>query len=609
MKHFINKKLILLFILILLSGCAALPSRPYQHETTLSPTAKDYLQKASAVAGDKNHRYLLLAAHQLLIDNNIKDAQQLLAALNATPLNSDNLQQKRIMLARLALQKNQPRLALRELRNVKNLRNLPKNIQILYYAASIDIYLHNNNLAYSTIARISSNTLVDDPKIQLENDRIIWQNLQAFPLITLNKLFDRSSSSLLRGWFQLAIVSKQNANTPVFLASALKTWQQTYSNHPANNLLSNTNINALINPSQPLTQIALLLPLHGKFTKMGQAVKNGLMTAYYANTKKTSHPINIKIYDTSQDTDVATLYQKALQQGAQFVVGPLTKTNVLQLVKRKKTFPIPTLLLNYLTKNQSTPQNIIQIGLSSEQEAAQAAEQAWQHNVNRILILTTEGEWGNKIQRAFIAHFQQLGGRVMERTTISKTKKLAFQIAAALNINQSKARAAKLQNILGENFKKTDRRRQDINGIFFVATTPAQARQINPLLRFYYAGNLPAFSISTLYTGYPNRRRDNDLNGIYFNDIPWVLSNTQNIKNLKQPIRSLWLTNYQNNNRLYGLGVDAFTLTKLFNRLILLPNFAVNGVTGLLFLDSNNQIYSQLLPAQFEHGIPQLKNI
>ncbi len=57
----------------------------------------------------------------------------------------------------------------------------------------------------------------------------------------------------------------------------------------------------------------------------------------------------------------------------------------------------------------------------------------------------------------------------------------------------------------------------------FLAATPAQARQIKPALAFQYAGDLPVYATSHLFTGSNDPARDRELSGIRFCETPWLL--------------------------------------------------------------------------------------
>jgi uncharacterized protein len=603
MKKILFNRIVCLLFIALLGGCAQTYSNLPYSETVMSMPVKEYLQKAAQSQGKEQQNYQIQAASQLVADNNLNAAEQLLNTLGKVQLDPLAAKQKFILEARLELQRNKPKTALKKLHLVNDPMYLPKEMAVTYYTISAEAYLRGNNLAYSTIARISLNSFVEDQNVKQQNQVIIWHNLQTLSLAKLNKLLSRSNSTLLRGWIELAITARQNANHLTQLVSAIQRWQQKYPNHTANGVLPTAAAMTYVDQARIPAQIALLLPLHGKFAKMGQAVRDGFMTAFYVNAKSLPQTPNIKIYDT-EGGDVEALYSQAIQQGAQFVIGPLTKTNV-EVLAKSGNITVPTLALNYLPSDQKVSQNMIQFGLSPEQEARQAANAMWQHGINNLLIIVPQSDWGRRVNQAFMSQWQKLGGYITGSIGFVSKKDFSAEINSALNINQSKQRILGLQQLLDQKLKAVVRRRQDINGIF-LAATPAQARQIYPLLKFYYAGNIPIFSISNIYAGYPSPRNDSDLNGIYFNDMPWVLNESKYIRGLKQQIQSSWLTNYRANSRLYALGVDAYTLSLLLPRVINLPNFAINGVVGQLYLRANQQLYCQLLWARFSHGTPSL---
>jgi hypothetical protein len=447
---------------------------------------------------------------------------------------------------------------------------------------------------------MSLNSLLTNPKLLLQNRNIIWHDLQTLSLDKLNKLLSRSNSSLLRGWFELAITAKQNANQPQQLITQIFIWQQKYPNHPANNILPQKKSLLMASQFYNSSQIALLLPLHGKFATMGQAVRDGFMTAFYNNINQLTFKPDIKIYDTSQAPDINKVYAQAINNGAQFIIGPMTKNNVHKLAKHS-SIKVPTLALNYLPQDISAPPNFFQVGLSPSQAAIQAANKMWQFNTTNLLIITPKEQWNNNVQQVFIKQWQALGGKIVATLAFSSKKQLSTDIASILNIDQSKQRKKELNKLFNEKLKFSARRRQDIDGVFLIAN-PAQAQQIQPLLRFYYAGNLPIFSIEDIYRGYPNTLKDQDLNGIYFDDMPWTIVSAPEINKLKSQIQKLWPDNYRTNNRLYALGIDSFTIYQQLYRLIYLPNFALNGTTGQLTLTHNQQISRQLSWARFKDG-------
>ena len=84
---------------------------------------------------------------------------------------------------------------------------------------------------------------------------------------------------------------------------------------------------------------------------------------------------------------------------------------------------------------------------------------------------------------------------------------------------ESQNRLKRLQQLTTSNLEFTPRRRQDID-LIVLFTNSAQAKSIKPLLSYYYASKIPVYSSSHVFDG---QTKNSDLEGIIFNDMPWVL--------------------------------------------------------------------------------------
>ncbi len=285
---------------------------------------------------------------------------------------------------------------------------------------------------------------------------------------------------------------------------------------------------------------------------------------------------------------MSALYQQAIAQGADTIVGPLSKDQVSQLIKQG-AFPAPTIALNYTEMGfGSLPTHFYEYGLSARDEAEQMAEKAWQMGRSHALLIAPQNEWGQRTTQPLIARYQALGGRITDTFYYTPSSNISQGIAALLHIN-TKADREKMQD---DNNKITlaQQRRQDFDVIFIVAQ-PQMARQIVPTLKYYYADDVPVVASSAIYTGSPDPQKDADLNGVYFCDIPWVLKATHGSD--------------QQANRLYAVGIDSYTISNNISRLNLLTNFPIYGTTGALSLTAKHQIYRRLPWIQMHAGYPQ----
>jgi len=355
-------------------------------------------------------------------------------------------------------------------------------------------------------------------------------------------------------------------------------------------------------------QVALMVPLHGDLADSGKAIRNGFLAAYYYSLQHGQSNTNIKIIDTSLG-DVPSLYQQAVDNGATFVIGPLTKQNVQALVNLG-SLPATTLALNTVDNYmQYNVANLYQFGLFSLDEANQVAMQAWQEHPGRALIIVPTGDWGARMTNAVQNTWQSLGGNIAAVSLYDGNQNFNNQVQHALNVDLSQNNAQSLQRIIWRKFKFIPRRRQDVDVIFLIAQ-PKSARQIRPLLQFYFAGDIPVYSTSVVYTGVPQPDLDRDLDGIKFCDIPWLLENENSLPpilpELRKQIITLWPNSYQRYARLYALGIDSYYLMLNLHKLVNKSDTGIEGASGIFYIDSHDHIYRQLDWAKMRNGVPHL---
>ncbi|MSP52697.1 MAG: penicillin-binding protein activator [Gammaproteobacteria bacterium] len=345
--------------------------------------------------------------------------------------------------------------------------------------------------------------------------------------------------------------------------------------------------------------IALLLPLSGPTAAQAQAILNGFLAAYYQNQSTQT----VKIYDTAS-VSVLVQYQQAIQDGADFVVGPLTKTNV-QLLLDKASIKIPTLALNYTLTEQSVPNKFYQFALSPENDAQAIAARAAQRGYHHAITLTPEGQWGANVVQAFNKPWLDQHGTIVAALAFRVDDGLNDSIASLLNADQSQERYDNLRWMLKDKLIFTPRRRQDVDVIFLNAL-PAQAQQILPLLRYYYAGNIPVYATSQIYNGMSMPSRDKDLDGIQFLIMPWAVNSTPTAQAMHSQLQNLWGANFKQYSLLYAYGIDAYNLVLHIPEFKNIADFNLIGNTGKLSLTQNNRFISELEWAKFENGVPVL---
>ena len=133
--------------------------------------------------------------------------------------------------------------------------------------------------------------------------------------------------------------------------------------------------------------IALLLPISSRAAAAAISVRDGFMTAYY-QVPPGQRP-RVHIYDTGT-LSVAEALTQATRAGAEFIVGPLTREEVVAAADYPGT-RAPLLALNFLPAERPPPAQFFQYALSPEDEARLAARRVLEDHHRRGIALVPAG--------------------------------------------------------------------------------------------------------------------------------------------------------------------------------------------------------------------------
>jgi uncharacterized protein len=348
-------------------------------------------------------------------------------------------------------------------------------------------------------------------------------------------------------------------------------------------------------PAAAGAHIALLLPIGGRAASAAISVRDGFMTAYYqlpANARP-----RVRIYDTGSQS-IADALTQATGAGADFIVGPLTREEVMAAAD----FPglhVPLLALNFLPAERAPPAQFYQYALSPEDEARLVARRVLEEHHRRGVALVPAGEWGTRVLAAFRQELQADGGELIGTGQIDSTRTdYAAAITEVLRTSDSTARFHRLESILGTKLQFEPRRRNDIEFIF--APAPANLeRLLRPQLRFHFAGDLPTYATSDAFE--PDVRANEDLEGLMFPDMPWMLGGDL-ADAVRAATREAWPNGGPHRGRLFAFGFDAFRLSEALRHVGVSGNVSVAGLTGQLSLDAQRHVRRELGWAQLHDG-------
>lgn len=550
--------------------------------------ASAYLALANNQVGDEKQSLLLMAAGRFIYGGQWQQGLDILTQIG--PLSFERTIEKNLLLAKVDLIRERPQAAIAKLATIRDINQLPIYYQAQFHEMLASAYQSIGNATESVMERIKLESLLPDDASKANNRRALWLSLTTLPLPELDTLaMEGSNHSILKGWIELALISRKNYQDPQLILDNIEQWQTHYPNHPANFILP-----------QPLDairrrlyasprKIALLLPLTGTLAGPGNAIKDGFMAAFNAST--TTAFVTVHGYDTN-NANSAALYEQAVMDGADYIVGPLSKADVA--VVAGLSHPVPTVLLNDI--DAKIQANAYQFGLSPESEAQQVAAKARKQGHLRALVIAPNGAWGDEVVTAFTRQWQANGGTVVETLHYGAHEDLNNRIRLFLHVLQDPARKKKVPSSSLSTVDATPKRRQDFDMIFLLSY-PSMARQIMPLLNYYYADDVPVYATSSVYAGSENSMKDRDLDGIIFCDMPWVFSHQMGSRN--------WPEQFNSYNRLYALGLDSYALSNQLNQLLLFPALGVSDNSGVLYLSEHQKIARILVFGQFKQGLAE----
>ncbi|MGB3648554.1 MAG: penicillin-binding protein activator, partial [Desulfobulbales bacterium] len=407
----------------------------------------------------------------------------------------------------------------------------------------------------------------------------------------------------LAGWIELAIIVKKSSPYPG-TEQAVNNWRISNFSHPANAIVLEQIIRETGSFLQP-KRIAFLLPLTSSYGSAASAIRDGFETMN--NEQVASSRYQVRYYDYGRDANATALYyNQAINDGADIVVGPLGRQSIDSLLS-STTVNVPTVLLSPPSDEQnSVQQNLYQFSLSQELEAQQTAERAWLDGHRRGVILFPQTPIGERMASAFTDRFSQLGGVIVSSASFSaEGSDYSSTVRQLLSVDRSDQRIAEMKNLLGGKITAEARRRQDIDFIFLTATS-ANARLIKPVLDFFYAHDLPIYSTSRIFSGKLDPVNDADLERIRFPDMPWMIATNIELESLRTFLQGSWPGSQTSHNRLYGIGMDIFSILPRLERMRSNPQLYYQGLSGNLSIDEDGTIDRQMLWAIFRKGTPTL---
>jgi hypothetical protein len=560
-------------------------SRSGQH----AEAAKLYEQQARRLFRDWDTRLTLLAAREYLEAGRTADAERMLAEVKE-PVGGDDAVLLARIRAEVAIAKGGGAAALAALGGIPRPWPAPLATELLLLEAQAEL------LAGRTLDGIHSfeerGQLLGAADARTDNYRMLVEALRRSGVASVPP----GATDSDRAWLELAQLQADPAGDPARASD----WRRRHPNHPGSVLLPEAGA-----ASQPAAgpgalpvsapaAVALLLPLSGKQAAAGAAVRDGFLAGYLARPDAAPR---VLVYDTAT-LGAGPAYQKALADGAQFVVGPLTKDDVATLAA-SQTFPVPTLALNTYAGTGAPPAYLYQFTLDPEQEAREVARRIAADGHLRGIALFPRNPWGERVYAAFTAELQAAGITLTGAQYYEPgTRDYSGPLRAALGRfggagDRTDGKPAPRRDAAAE--------ARDGPQFAFIAATAQSARALRPQLRFQMTYDVPLYATSDAWD--PSTRAAADLEGMTFPEMPWILGDGQGAPALWEVLQREWAAEGRGRLRLYAFGYDAVELMSQIRSGR--ASATVDGLTGRLSLGPDGRVQRELDWARIEGGRPQ----
>ncbi len=320
---------------------------------------------------------------------------------------------------------------------------------------------------------------------------------------------------------------------------------------------------------RPPLRLAALLPLSGPMAAAGQSVRDGLLAGYYAENRRRPQ---IRFHDTAGADGVRRALLQAREEGAQMLVGPLTRDEVNVL------FALPDLDLPVVALNRGTvppPPGSAAFALSPEDEGAAAADRLLDRGLRRVLVVTQADDTAQRALGAFRERLQARGGEAINVVTVSEGNP---DYVPALQSALAGARPDAL----------------------FLSLKAAQARLLSSQMDTAGLIGVPRVATSLILSG-ANLRMDTELDGIEYPELPWLLGMRGGLPD-PDTIGQTLPSAQGGGARLFAFGMDAWMLVAYLDQLSGDPGAELRGATGELQLDGFGGIQRRPAWAVFSGG-------
>ena len=530
----------------------------------LSEAAQAYLALAAQSPRRADH-YRLLAAEALRQEGQMTQAAPILTQIARGQLSGDEPLRLDLLRAEWALSQHDAKAALQL--TTQPTVTVPGKLQLRLLELRARAMAASNDPWGSAVTRVQ----MDDQLSGLDQTQNRQQVLTLLNKVGVEPLQQRAAA-MKPGDHMLPWINEALTQLGVEVARAQPTLGQS-----VGTLLPGPD--ATVREGYKVPQkLALLLPEDGSLAAASSAIKEGFFAAYIDAGRNNAPRPDVRTYN-SHGTAAGAIkaYQQAVSDGAQLVVGPLTRGEVAAVFGQGK-LAVPVLALNHPDDKQLPAGEASEFGLLPETEGAQSADHMVEVGLRKAYVLVSSDDFARRAAAAFKAEFLARGGDVLGLATLPTGSASYADTISRLNATGTST-----------------------NTGIFISMRPAQARMLVPQLKIAQL-DLPIFATSHVYAGSDDAGANRDLDGVEFCDAPWLFDAQPGLPNRAAIAAQLPVAG-GGAARLFAFGMDAWDLVPYLDWLHSHPGSYLPGATGQLTADQFGRIRRVLIWAKFQDGL------
>lgn len=178
-------------------------------------------------------------------------------------------------------------------------------------------------------------------------------------------------------------------------------------------------------PDKARHRVALLVPLSGPGSELGQSIANATTMAILDTNAQT---VRITTYDTGAGAETAAA--NAMQDGNRLILGPLLTEDIASVsgIARAKGIP----LISFSNDPRGASRDVFIMGITQDSSILRVVEFAKIKGIIRFALLAPKGDFGSRSAATFAAAVNSVGGTLVASDSYDRANNSVLSAASRL---------------------------------------------------------------------------------------------------------------------------------------------------------------------------------